>query len=539
VGLLLAACTGVIGDPDSHKGTRVRPSGTDTPQTANAAASVPLARLTRMQYERTVRDLFAPIETPEISLAADLAVGGFKGNTKAQTPSPALIEDYAKAARLIAEAAVAKRDTLLGCTPTARADEDACLATFLPRFGKRAYRRPLTDDEIAKLTALYGSARDSGSDFPAALNVVLQVMLISPHFLYRVEIGTPIAGKSAIQLAPYEMASRLSYLIWNTMPDDALFESAESKELATPEGLDKQARRLLLDPRAHDGVREFFGEWLAFDKIANLQKDPTAYPSFGSATTAAMRASADKFVENVFFGTGSFRTLLTDDHAWVNATLAPIYGVPAPAGTDLTLVPVDATQRAGVLTSAGVMAALAHANTDAPVQRGVFLLDRVLCRPPPPPPMNVPPAPAFVPGDAKTNRERLEQQHEQGVCGGCHKTIDPLGFAFGHYDAIGAWRTTDNGQPVDATGTFNGPGDLTGSFDGAVELSRKLVDSSLVHSCLASQWMRYALGVDLAAVPPEKVQPILDAFVSSNLDMRELLVGLVKSDAFRTREVTP
>jgi hypothetical protein len=252
-----------------------------------------------------------------------------------------------------------------------------------------------------------------------------------------------------------------------------------------------------------------------------------------------MRASAEKFVEGVFFGTGSFRTLFTDDHAWVNGILAPIYGVSGAAGKDLTLLPVDGTQRSGILTNAGLMAALAHSNSDAPVQRGVFLLERILCSAPPPPPPNVPPAPAVVPGDAKTMRQRLEQTHEQGVCGGCHKRIDPLGFAFGHYDAIGAWRTTDNGQPVDATGTFHETGDLSGSFDGAVELSRKIAESSMAQSCFASQWTRYALGIDLVGVDPAKLRPLIDAFVAARLDMRELVLSFVKSEAFRTREVNP
>jgi hypothetical protein len=172
------------------------------------------------------------------------------------------------------------------------------------------------------------------------------------------------------------------------------------------------------------------------------------------------------------------------------------------------------------------------------VLRGVFVLDRLLCSAPPPPPPNVPPAPPEVVGDTKTQRQRFEQLHENGVCATCHKTIDPLGFAFGHYDAIGRWRTTDNGQPVDATGTFADMGELQGSFNGAVELAKKLADSKVVQTCFASQWSRYALGVDAAGIDAAKMQPVVDAFVGSNFDMRELVVALVKSDAFRMREVS-
>jgi hypothetical protein len=342
-----------------------------------------------------------------------------------------------------------------------------------------------------------------------------------------------------VQLTPYEVASRLSYLLWNTMPDDALFAAAASGELATPEGVEKQARRLLADPRAHAAVLQFHSEWLRFSSMATLAKDATLFPSFTGNTASSLRASTDKYVDSIFFGEGTLTALLTDTHAWVNDDLASIYGVPAPGGPDLKLVSVDAAQRAGVLTSAGLMAGFAHETADSPVLRGVWVLDRFMCNEPPPPPKNVNTTlPAAVTGKPLTTRDRFATQHEQGSCAGCHHTIDGVGFAFENYDATGAWRTQDNTLPVDSSGWFSdGNGDLSGTFSGAVELGHKLAASETVHACVASSWMRYALGVDHKGIDQKGLAPVVAAFEQSQLKLPELVVAITKSDAFRTRPI--
>jgi hypothetical protein len=504
-----------------------------------------LARLTATQYQNTLRDLFAPTAIPDLGIPADISVEGFDNNASAQTPSAALIEAYHGAAVSLATAAMASPAQLLGCTPVTRADEDACATTFLASFGRRAFRHPLTATESSNLQAFYSAERTGGSDFNTAMTLTTEAILQSPTFLYRVELGTPIvggAGASAttqlVQLTPYEMASRLSFLVWNTMPDEGLFAAAESGSLAAPDGLEAEARRLLADPRAHDAVANFHSQWLELSKINTLVKSADVFPTFTPATATAMRASADKFVDDIFFGDGTLTALLTDPNAWVNDTLAPLYGVPAPGSATLSRVPVDATQRSGILTNVGLLAGFAHETTESPVLRGVFVLDRLICATPPPPPPNVNTAPpAASPGVAQTTRQQFATQHEQGTCAGCHHLIDGVGFGFEHYDALGQWRTTDSGLPVDSSGWLPSDGDLSGTFDGAVELGQRLAASVTVRSCLASKWLRYALGVDHTGITSTQLQPIVDAFVASGSNMRELVVAIAKSDAFRTRAI--
>jgi hypothetical protein len=281
----------------------------------------------------------------------------------------------------------------------------------------------------------------------------------------------------------------------------------------------------------------FHSQWLELDKMSTLVKDPKTFPAFTASTAASLQQSTSSYIDDIFFGDGTLTALLTDNHAFVNADLAAIYGV-AVTGKTLKKVTVDPTKRAGIVTNAGMLAGFAHTTQDSPVLRGVFVLDRLLCSAPPPPPTDVntsPPAPnANVP---QTTRDEFATQHEQGACAGCHHVIDGIGFGFENYDAIGAWRTTDNGLPVDASGWFvtGTAGELQGTFDGAVDLAHKLATSPTVHACVAREWLRYALGTDAASIDTTTLEPLVSAFESSNLNMRELVIAIVKSDAFRRR----
>ena len=537
VPLLLAACVGTLdGEGESSGTTGAGPTGPDAP-----AAASPLARLTSTQYTATLHDLFAPIAVPDATLPNNVFVEGFDNNSATQTPSAALIDALHANAVTVANEAMKSSSELLGCSPTIRAEEDECAKTSTRKLATKAFRRPVVDAEIAELVKLYTDLRSDGTtDFTTAMTLVIETILQGPDFVYRVELGTPIVGDpTRVQLTPYEMASRLSYLLWNTMPDDALFAAAESGELATPDGIEKQARRLLADPRAHAAVLKFHSEWLRFSSMDTLSKDATLFPSFTDKTATALRASTDKYVDSIFFGEGTLTALLTDTHAWVNDDLASIYGVSAPGGAALELVSVDPAQRAGILTSAGLMAGFAHETADSPVLRGVWVLDRFMCNEPPPPPKNVNTTlPAAVTGKPLTTRDRFATQHEQGACAGCHHTIDGIGFAFENYDATGAWRTIDNTLPVDSSGWFaDGNGDLSGTFTGAVELGHKLAASKTVQACVASSWMRYALGVDHKGIDDKGLAPVVEAFDQSQLKLPELVVAITRSDAFRTRPI--
>jgi hypothetical protein len=504
---------------------------------ALAPLPAPIARLTDLEYRNTISDLFPAVTAPALQLPPDNVVEGFDNNAKAQTPSPSLIEQYRINAQAIAAAVLAKLGAVLPCqTQTATAQQQiACGQQLIDDLAPRAYRRPLQTDERDRLLALFSAAR-SAYDFQTAVSMVIQGVLQAPQFLYRVELGGPVQDGAA-QLTAYELASRLSYFFWDTMPDAELRDAAALGALDDAAGVETQARRLLADPRAHAAVASFHRQWLRFEKMDGLSKNPMAFPAFDDQVAASMRASATQFVEHVFWEQGgSLQALLTDSSAFVDANLAPLYGVPAPSGSGLSLVKTDATQRSGILTQVGLMAGFAHELSDSPVLRGVFVMDRFFCAAPPPPPpgvvVSVPMEDGSMP---QTTRDRFAMTHESGSCAGCHHTIDGFGFGFEHYDAVGKWRDAENGVAINAKGWINGTRDADGAFDGAVELGQRMAKSSQVSQCVATQWFRYALGLGAADVDECSVAPVVKALADSHGDLREVLIATAKSDAFRKR----
>jgi hypothetical protein len=348
-----------------------------------------------------------------------------------------------------------------------------------------------------------------------------------------VELGRTQDGQ--LRLTPHELASRLSFFFWDTMPDDGLFAAADSGTLDTPVGVEAQARRLLGDARARAAVAHFQGQWLGLAAIFGTRKDPAVLAGWDGPLTETLRQATARFVEHAFWELGGLGALFTTPKAFVDARTAPLYGLTA-QGAELRLVELPTSQRAGLLTQAGLMAALGSETTSAPVRRGVFVLDRVLCAPPPPPPPNALSQPAPPGPKPVTTRERFEKQHTGPTCLGCHDAIDGIGFAFEHYDAVGRWRDTENGAPVNAQGQLAGLGDdVDGPVDGALELSKKLAVSSTVRDCVAAHWLAYALGSAHDSIDACTLQPIVRRWQEAHLDMRELLVALVTSDAFRNR----
>lgn len=515
---------------------------TGTPSTCDAttalAAPSPILRLTNREYQNTLADLFPGLNAKAAALAADNKDDGFDTIASAQSISPALIEGYFNEATNVATAAVAELPSWLPCAAGASKLAPECSAQFLSDFSARAYRRPATSDELTRLKTLFDAA-ENGWGEPKGVELTIRAVLQSPAFLYRPELGLPPAkAATTTPLTGYEMASRLAYLFWDSMPDAALTAAAKNGELDSAEGVAEQARRLLTDARAHAAVATFQSQWLRFEKMANLTKSAALFPSFSAKTAAALTDSAARYVDYLFWQRGTLDALLTDTKAYVSDELAPIYGVAKPGSTELELVDVDPTQRAGVLTQAGLLAGFAHETSDAPVLRGVFVMSRLLCDSPPPPPPNIPPAPEAKPGDAPmTTRQRLQQTHVKAACVGCHDSIDGIGFGFSHYDAIGAWRDTDSGLPVDATGVLSRTLDVDGPFNGAVELGGKLAKSAQVKACVAQQWYRYALGITAEDVDGCALKSTIEHFNASGNDLRELLIALVSSDAFRRRTV--
>lgn len=515
---LSAACVGSIGGGDEEKKDTPPTTTTDTPLVCDPSAPTygpsPLRRLSRTELRNTLKDLFPGVTLPDVELPADSLVDGFDNNEAAQTATPVLVEQWSTGANAIGRA----------IKQSCAGDVAACADAFVKDFGPRVYRRPLDGDEIARFTAfVVEQSKTNGYD--GAISMLIEALLQSPSFLYKPE-GADLSG--------YEIATRVSYLLWQTMPDATLFDAAKKGELSTKEGVETHARRMLADPRAKPAIADFHRQWLSLDSIGTMSRDRTLFPAFTDQTPGLLRDATSKYVDHVFWdGKGTLESLLTEPKAYVNDTLAPLYGVAKP-GPELTLVDLDPKKRAGILTHAGFLADKAHEKFDSPIKRGVFVLGRFMCAPPPPPPPNVKDIPESGPTDApKTTRMRVEEGHALGGCKGCHDRIDGVGFLFDHYDAVGAWRDQENGLPIDATGGISELGDMDGSYDGAVSLSQAMGKSGRVRECFSRQWFRFAYGRTETSKDGCAVQAMVKALEGSGGNMKEMIVQLVVSDAFR------
>jgi hypothetical protein len=562
VTVFLPACSGSAGGGggnggsagDSSDGGGGGNSGGGSTGGTNAVASAncetpdvltpgpaPLVRLSATEYRNTLRDLFPKVAMASVDLTipAEVQSEGFLNTAESQAPSPNVIEAFSTNAQSVAKLAVADLSKILPCTAANAAEEATCGPKFIAAFGKQAFRRPLSAEETTRFTAFFKDASTKWG-FPVAVRMMTEAFLQSPTFLYRLETaGKTVSGTKAIALDNYEVASRLSYLLTDSMPDADLMSAADAGKLASVDGLEEQARRLLKTDQARQAVASFHAQWLRFEKLDKLTKAADLYPAFNAAMAANLKDATTRYVDRIFWDEGhTVQSLLTDNHAYVNKTLAPLYGATS-SSTDLVWSEVNASQRSGILTQAGFMAGLAHERNDAPVLRGIFVLDRLLCQPPPAPPgtvnTNLPP---LTSASKQTTRQQLEASHSTPTCASCHKSIDGIGFGFGNFDALGQWRTKEFGIDVDASGEFVSTDDLDGKFNGAADMGKKMAASAQVRACVAAQWLGYALAVRRDDLDACMVSPLVKALDSAKDDLRELVVALVKSDAFRHRPVT-
>jgi hypothetical protein len=477
------AMPGAMGKPPLQ-GT---PAG-DAPADPTAAGPAPLRRLNVREYNNTVRDLLGDTTRAGDRLPSDRDTDfTFRHAGVVTTQDFSTIQDAAEA---LAAAAEKNVSTLAPC---AGPDEDGCARMFATSFGLRAYRRPLVDREIESLMQLYKDARNAPSSLPYAggIRVMVQGILQSPGFLYHWE-GGPAAPTlemtskgNVVKLGAYENASQLSYFIWGSMPDAALFAAAANNQLGTQAELETQAKRLLADPKARDTVSEFVEEWLGLDQVTERPKDPKVYPEFKDDLKAAMVAEARAFVSNVVFeGDSRLGTLLTATYSFVNQPLAPIYGVTTLQTMDLQKSPLPDSERAGLLTQSAFLTVTGSTDGSHPVKRGRKIYERLLCGELPPPPNDVPPPKTAAQGG--TTRERFAEHSSNQCALACHSLMDPIGFAFEHYDGIGKYRTMDNGGVVDSTGSFTLDG-AKKDFKDARDLVQNLSTSALVRGCFATQ----------------------------------------------------
>jgi hypothetical protein len=369
-----------------------------------------------------------------------------------------------------------------------------------------------------------------------ALAYVLQGMLLSPYFLYHWPLGpgAPARDGALVRLGPHEIASRLSYFLWGSLPDAALFAAADAGKLATPAEIAEQARRMLKDAKARDTVASFQAQWLELDRLSEIERDPKTYPEFSDALLQAMREEAVAFATHVLAdGDGRLETLLAAPFSFLNEPLARVYRVSGVTGTALVKRDLDPRQRAGVLTQTALLTAGANAYEAHPVKRGVHVIEKFLCEhvPPPPPDVAAEP-PMFDPNS--TTRQRFDALTSPANCAGCHKVINGVGYGFEAYDAIGRYSPMQAGRAVDDSGQVTLDG-VTHAFKGATELAALFAKSDQVRRCLGTQWVRYALGRHEAPEDAASLVAALDAFARSGYDVRELLVALVRTKAFTHR----
>jgi hypothetical protein len=552
---IAAGCTGVIGYPHGDgqggpttgatrsgsvtssgsgggSGTGGGGSGTGGGPVAREPGRVTMRRLNQNEYDNTVHDLLGTNQKPARVFLSDSQANGFDNNGDLLSLSPVRMDQYRQAAEALADEALKPplRAKILSCDP---ATGDACLTTFVTSFGERAYRRPLTPDEVAGYLGLAAKARTLGATPEQVANTLLQAVLVSPHFLFRVELDPDPTSLTPHPLAPYELASRLSYMVYASMPDDGLFASAKSGRLTDPAELEAQLTRMLADPKGRF-AETFAEQWLGVRSVETLQPDAMLFPTYNAQLGQSMKQEVDLFFAEFVQNDLSAADLLTASFTYVDDRLAQHYGMasvgPVMKRVDVTSMP----QRGGLLTMGALLTATSRGNRTSPVARGRWTLSQLLCDEPPPPPPDVK-LPTEDVITATSSRAFLAEHRKNATCAACHDMMDPVGLALENYNAVGAWRTTDHGDVIDASGHMP---DGT-QFNGPRELSRVVARDPRFLPCLTGGLLTYSLG---RGVRPVADKPYLDELSRANsgaIGLRELLSRIVASEPFRQRRGEP
>jgi len=489
----------------------------------------PLRRLTRYEYANAVSDLLGVDVSATAQLPADEVTNSFDNNAAVLTVSSLHAEKYVLVSEALAKSAAADAQRLTACDATQ--DEEKCAHSFAKSFGRRAFRRAVTAADEELLMAAYAAGRNGGS-YAEGIEVMVRAALQSPSFLYRLELSSAADARTRVPLDGYELATRLSFTIWGSGPDDALLDAAERGELGSKQQVRERARAMLDDPRAKRAILHFFEQWTGVERLAITTKSASAFPTFSAEMKRAMAAELPAFVNHVLWEEdGSLRALLTEPVAFVDAALAPVYGVTAPATPGFVMLPPE-QGRSGLLTQAGLLSVQGHPDQTSPVLRGKFVRTMLLCDPPPPPPPDVnitlPPL-----GDGTTARQRMASHLAAGAsCSGCHALMDPIGLAFESFDAIGQYRTQEGGVVLDTSGEISGASEpaLSGRFANVRELGEKLASSDQVRACLSKQWFRFESGRLEADADACSLGALTTAFAGG--DVRELIVASTQTDAF-------
>jgi hypothetical protein len=432
----------------------------------------------------------------------------------------------------------ATRDKIFICQPTGPADEMACAEKILSNLARHAYRRPVTADDMPQLLALYkaGAEAEEG-DFEAGIRLALQKILVSPEFLFRAEIDPPGAAPGTIyKVSDIELASRLSFFLWSSIPDDELLGIAERNELSDPQVLQAQVKRMLADPRSHQLVENFSGQWLFLRNIARIAPDQATFPRFDENLRYALAKETELLIESQVRQDNSVGDLLSTDYTFLNERLAEHYGIKGIYGSEFRRVKLDDPNRHGLLGQASILAVTSYPNRTAPTIRGKWVLEQLLGTPPPPPPPNVPALMDDQSTQKMTMRQRMELHRTNPACAACHRQMDPLGFALENFDGLGSWRhTTGPGMgPIDASGSL-----LDGStFNGAAGLREVLVKKKdMFVETLTERLLTYALGRGVEEYDHPTVRKIVREAAADNQKWSAIILGIVNSTPFQMRRV--
>ncbi len=492
--------------------------------------------LTQSEYRNSVTELLGPISA-QLELPPDTYTAGFSAIGGAEVAiNASSVEPYETASRAIAAevfADAARWQKLVGCQPKADLS-DACVVTFIQSFGKRAFRRDLAADEVQQwLQVGKDAAQLPGSSAAQGLATVVSGVLQSPYFLYRVETNKLDATSGRLKYDGPSMATRLAFLLTGRTPSDALLTAAAAGQLDTADGVKTAAAPLLNDPNALDRMAVFFSEYSQAQVVLAVQKSADMFPSFNPTLQASMLQATQLFIKNIVLVPGAdVRSFFDSDQTFVDATLAPIYGVSAPASGFMQLKLGPETGRAGILGQAAVVAGHSQSDHNSPTRRGVFLLETFLCTTPPPPPGGV--NTTLVNDPTQTRRAQLEEHRKNPNCAACHALFDPLGLGMEHLDAIGKYREMDNGKAIDATGTLDGV-----AFDGAAQLGAAFRQNSRAMTCMMSNFYRSSTGRSDAEPDSAQVDKLTQTLTAKGYVWRDLVAEFVVSDAFRSAPAAP
>jgi hypothetical protein len=409
---------------------------------------------------------------------------------------------------------------------------EACLRTDIGDLARRAWRRPVTAAEVNKLAGFAKMAQQDGDSFEKSMRVALEAILVSPHFLFRIESDPRPNALEPHPVSDFELASRLSYFLWSSMPDEELFRAAADHKVRKPEVLAAEVKRMLADPKSARMVDNFAGQWLELRNLDSVKPDPQRFPQFDDELRGAMRRETELFFDSIVREDHSILDFIDAKYTFLNERLAKHYGIPGVTGSEFRRVELDGAERSGILTQASILTVTSYPNRTSPVLRGKFLLENILNSPPPPPPPD-----AGVLDESKVNlngtvREQFEQHRAHPQCAGCHVRMDPLGFSFENYDAIGAWRTSEGKFTVDASGKL--PDGR--KFNGAADLKTILRDSKDDFAqCLSEKMLTYALGRGLEKYDRAAVREITRKVAERNYRFSAMMLAIAESAPFQMR----